>query len=79
MGPTKPPIGWVAETISQGIKLPELEADHLSAPSSKLKMIGTVPLQRLCRGNFTFSLPSSIVEDEDTFWIRNKYFLLEIL
>jgi len=37
MGPTKPPIGWVAQAISQRIKLPGLEADHLSPPGFKFK------------------------------------------
>jgi len=33
LGPTQPPIQWILETISPGVKRPESEGDH-SPPSS---------------------------------------------
>jgi hypothetical protein len=33
LGPTQPPIQWVPESLSLGVKRPEREADH-SPPSS---------------------------------------------
>jgi hypothetical protein len=33
LGPTHPPIQWVPDALSPGLKRPELEADHSHPPS----------------------------------------------
>jgi hypothetical protein len=37
LGPTHPPIQWVAGTLSLGLKQPEREADHSPPSSAKVK------------------------------------------
>jgi hypothetical protein len=37
LGPTQPPIQWVAGTLSLGVKQLEREADHSPPPSAEIK------------------------------------------
>jgi len=37
LGPTHPPIQWVSGALSQEVKRPESEADHLSPSSAEVK------------------------------------------
>jgi hypothetical protein len=43
LGPTQPPIQWVLEVISAGVKQPGHEADHSPPSSAEVKNYGTVP------------------------------------
>jgi hypothetical protein len=43
LGPTQPPIQWVPEVLSLGLKRPGREADH-SPPSSAKVKISTPPV-----------------------------------
>jgi len=37
LGTTQPPIQWVLEALSLGVKQPECEADHRTASSAEIK------------------------------------------
>jgi hypothetical protein len=39
LGSTKPPIQWIPEALSQGVKRPGREADHSSPASAEVKKI----------------------------------------
>jgi hypothetical protein len=39
LGPTQPPIQWVRETLSLGLKRPGRETDHLSPSSADVKSV----------------------------------------
>jgi hypothetical protein len=66
LGPTQPPIQWVLEALSLGVKWPGCEADHSHPSSAKVKnaWLPTSTLQyifkALClvkhRDSFTFLL-----------------------
>jgi hypothetical protein len=37
LGPTQPPIQWIMEALSTGVKWPGCEADHSAPSSAKVK------------------------------------------
>jgi hypothetical protein len=43
LGPTQPPIQWVAMDIFPGVKRPGREADHSPPRSAEVKNGGTIP------------------------------------
>jgi hypothetical protein len=43
LGPTLPPIQWVPETLSLGIKRPGREAVHSPSSSAEVKNGGAIP------------------------------------
>jgi hypothetical protein len=43
LGFTQPPIRWVQLAISQGVKRPELEADHSPPGNAEVKNGGAIP------------------------------------
>jgi hypothetical protein len=49
LGPNQPPIKWVLEALSLGVKRQEREADHSPPSSVDVKNGGTIPpLRRMC-------------------------------
>jgi hypothetical protein len=66
LGPTQPPIQWVLEALSLGVKQPGHEADHSPLLVPRSRMCGAVPplaqyiFTEWClvkhRDNFTFFL-----------------------
>jgi hypothetical protein len=43
LGPTQPPIHWVSEALSLGVKWPGSEADHSLPSSAEVKIPGAIP------------------------------------
>jgi hypothetical protein len=42
-GPTQPPIQWVTEALSPGVKRPGIQADHAPLPSAEVENVRTLP------------------------------------
>jgi hypothetical protein len=42
-GPTRPPIQWILEALSPGVKRPGREADHSPPTSARSRMHGAIP------------------------------------
>jgi hypothetical protein len=57
LGPTQPPIQWVPEALSLGVKRPGHEADHSPPSRAEVNTPSWSGTQLKQRDNFTFTLP----------------------
>jgi len=85
LGTTQPPIQWVPQTLSLGVKWPEHVGDHSSPPSARVKYewsytsIPPICLHAMYRDNFIFKFTFIYAINTITFLIGFNWYIYLVL